>query len=543
MALAMAYDPKAERRPLLALLAWAALLFSCGVWWGLPNSFTWAGDELNPSTWPQALDPRTPGLWDARYPPLQFALLQGISWPLRAAAEHGVEQPTKAELNVQLIYLSRGVSLVMALITLWFLYRAAREIQEPRAALWSVFILASVAPYVYYAKMANLDVPYVMWFTLSLWMFLRILKEHRLRDYVLFAAAAAAAVCTKDQAYGLYTLAPIPIAVSLWRRDYRGRENGPWGGIWRTLVDRRIWVAAGTAVVLFVVFQNLIFDFHRFQVHLRLLRGPMSENYQDYEGNVGGQMELLRTFLGLVGFSLNPVLSVACLAGLVMTFWRGRLATVAESAQKIVLLRSSLVLVLSYYFTFLVLILFCYDRYVLPVTVVLALFGGLALGAFTRPTGRWRMARWSLAAAVALYSALYAASVDFRLLADSRYHIEKWVVLHAKEPGSVMAIGRHHHVARFRWVTWERALLDDGEILRRERPEFVVLNLTDLRHPAEEELARRLETGEIDYRLALRYRGTPALDILPVPSEYSSARFINPEMAVYERVGPSRSVP
>lgn len=543
-----AYDSRTERRPLFAVLGWALVLFSCGIWWGLPNDFTWAGDELNPSTWHQAINPATPRGWHARYPPLHFALLEGVSWPLRAAAQHGLSAPTKAQLNVQLIYLSRGVSLVMALATLWLLYRAAREIYGPRSARWSVFILASVAPYVYYAKMANLDAPYVMWFTLSLWMFLRILKTHRLPDYLLFAAAAAAAVCTKDQAYGLYTLAPLPIALSLWRREYRDRAPTLWAGLGRTLVDRRIWAAAITAAVLFAVFQDLLFDFHRFPIHLRLLRGPMSENYQDYDGDPGGQLQLLRTFLGLVGFSLNPLLSVACMVGLAWVLLRRRLGRAAAAAPELDeeasgLLRSAFVLVLSYYVTFLVLILFCYDRYVLPVTVVMALFGGLALGALTRPEGRWRTARRALAAAIALYSMLYAASVDFRLLAESRYDVEEWVAQHAHEPGSVIAIGRHHHIPRFRWVRWERALLDDGEILRRERPEFVVINLTDLRHAAEQDLARRLESGAMGYRLALRHQGTALLDLGPQANANSSQRFINPEMAVYERVGPGAPHP
>lgn len=541
--MAAAYDPRTERRLLIAMLAWAALLFFVGLWWGLPNDFTWAGDELNPSTWHQAIDPATPRGWHARYPPLHFALLQGISWPLRAAAQYGLSAPTKTELNVQLIYLSRGVSLAMALTTLWLLYRAAREIYGPRSALWSVFILASVAPYVYYAKMANLDAPYVMWFTLSLWMFLRILKAHRLRDYLLFAAAAAAAVCTKDQAYGLYTLAPIPIALSLWRHAYRDRARTLWAGLARTLTDHRIWAAAVTAAVLFAVFQDLFFDFHRFPIHLRLLRGPMSENYQDYEGDPLGQYQLLRSFLGLVGFSLNPLLSAACVAGLAwvsLRRWLGRATELGQDldSQASGLLRSAFVLVLSYYVTFLVLILFCYDRYVLPVTVVMALFGGLTLGALTRPGGRSPAARWTAAAAIAAYSMLYAASVDFRLLAESRYAVEEWVAERAHESGSVIAIGRHHHIPRFRWIRWERALLDDGELLRRERPEYVVINLTDLRHVAEHDFATRLESGAMGYRLAWRHQGTPLLDFGPGPNANSSQRFINPEMAVYERVGP-----
>ena len=86
--------PPNERRHLGLLLAYAFVLFACGLWWGLPlgaaaaappnNSFTWTGDELHPSTWGQATNPRALNAWHTRYPPMHFALLQAGSWPLRA---------------------------------------------------------------------------------------------------------------------------------------------------------------------------------------------------------------------------------------------------------------------------------------------------------------------------------------------------------------------------------------------------------------------------------------------------------------------------
>ena len=520
--------PGPERRRLGLLIAWAAVLFSCGLWWGLPNDFTWAGDELHPSTWPQAINPRTINGWHTRYPPLHFALLQGLSAPLRFAAGHQWFD-SKHLLTVLMVF-SRLTSLAMALVTLWLLYRAAREVLDERAALWTVFILASVAPYVYYAKMANLDAPYVMWFTLSLWMFLRILREHRMRDYVVFAAAAAAAVCTKDQAYGLYSLAPLPILISLWQRDYREQRYG----LLRAALDRRLWAAALTAGVLFVFFQDLLFDPRRFLLHIRLLRGPMSENYQDYAGTPLGQWDLLKSLAGLLRFALNPALFAVCLAGLGWTIWRLRSRTAGDDTRR---LAATGMILVSYYATFLVLILFCYDRYVLPMTVVLALFGGAALGALTRPDGRLRGPRLALAAAIAAYSVLYAATVDFRLLAETRYQVEDWVAAHAQHPETVIAIGRHHHIARFRWVRWERALENDGKAIRNWQPEMITVNLTDLRAPEEIAFVERLTNGELGYKLAVQLQGKPLVDLIPGNPD-SSQRFINPEVAIFQRVAP-----
>ncbi|MDP9122088.1 MAG: glycosyltransferase family 39 protein, partial [Acidobacteriota bacterium] len=236
--------PPASRWPLCALLAWALVLFGTGITWGMPSWVGWAGDELHPTSWTKAISPETPNGWHARYPPLQFALLSALSFPVRWLTGHGMLKLGEPDLIVLLTYMGRLVSLVMALSTVYLLYLTGHRIYGRRGALFAAFIAVSVAPYVYYAKMANLDAPYICWFVLSLLFYVRLLGEHRLRDYVGFALAAAAAVCTKDQAYGLYMLAPLPIVLALYRRFYRGR--GPILGPLRALADRRM-LAAGAA--------------------------------------------------------------------------------------------------------------------------------------------------------------------------------------------------------------------------------------------------------------------------------------------------------
>jgi len=180
------------------LLLLALVLFGCGIWWGLPGRFGWAGDELHPTSWGEAISWKAPTNqheWHLRYPPLHFAVLQGTSLPLRWLINHGylfAGDTTGIARLTALIYFGRFISLIMALATLVVLYRVGREIYDHRSALFTVLITMCIAPYVYYAKMGNLDVPYVLWFALSLLFYVRILKQHRLRDYVLFAAAAAA---------------------------------------------------------------------------------------------------------------------------------------------------------------------------------------------------------------------------------------------------------------------------------------------------------------------------------------------------------------
>jgi hypothetical protein len=521
------------------LLLLALALFTCGIWWGLPGRWGWAGDELHPTSWPQAISTDAPTVrsaWHLRYPPLHFAVLQGVSWPLRWLIDRGTLLIDDDTAMSWLIYLGRFVSLAMAMGTVVLVYRVGCEVYDRRSALFAVLTTICTVPMVYYSKMGNLDAPYVFWFTLSLLFYVRILKQHRLRDYVLFAAAAAAAVCTKDQAYGLYTLAPLPILISLYHDSYRDR--GPVRGIARALVDRRLLLAAVTAAVGFAVFQELVLNPQRFAVHVQLLVGPMSKNYEDYSDTPVGHLALLSLVLRQVAFVLDPLLAAVCALGIGITGWR--LATRRAGAEDW-LLGGLFVLVLSYYVTFLNLILFSYDRYLLPVAVVLAFFGGRALGLITRPEAGWLRVRQAAVAAGFAYALLYAASVDTRLLADSRYYVEDWVEAHAPKPVSVAAVGRKKHIPRFHWIPWEKVVHTQGGIIQRQRPQFLTVNVTDLRRPEEIDIYQQLATGELGYRLVLLYQGRPLFDLLTADGDVgSSQRFINPEVALFQRVDDDR---
>jgi hypothetical protein len=244
-----------------------------------------------------------------------------------------------------------------------------------------------------------------------------------------------------------------------------------------------------------------------------------------------------------VPFVLDPLLAAVCALGLGVTGWR--IATRRAGAEDW-LLGSLFVLVVSYYVTFLNLILFSYDRYLLPVAVLLAFFGGRALGLITRPDVRWLRLRQAAVAAGFVYALLYAASVDTRLLADSRYYVEDWVAAHAPKPVSVAAVGRKKHIPRFPWIPWEKVVHTQGGILERQQPQFLTVTVSDLRHAEEVDIYQKLATGELGYRLVFLYQGHPLFDLLDVDGVGSSQRFINPEVALFQRLGdnpPAGGVP
>jgi len=536
---------------LAALLAGSAALFAVGLTWGLPSWHGWAGDELHPESWQRAITPETHSGWHARYPPGHFYVLHALSWPIRRAIEAGVVDAGAWTRNHWLTVFARLVSLAMALLTLAVVYRLGRYLAGRRSGLFAAAVVALTAPYVYYAKTANLEAPYLLWLSLSLLFYVRLLEAPRLRDALWFGVFTAAAVATKDQAYALYALAPLPLLASLAARQSAATRLGR---LLRAVVDRRFLAAGASALLFYAVFQNVFTNRVRFLHHVDLLLGPMSGPYREFGRGLGDQLALAWRFFLQVVFALDPLLFAACAGGVAwvaVRAWRQRRAADTDAGaalrgarREAWLLGSLLLLTLSYYFALVAVIGFTFDRYVLPVCLILALAGGrffslLAERAAAAGPGRRRLVA-AATTAVLVYAFFYAASVDARMLADSRYLVEAYVAQRMAEPAAgerrpAVAVGRIKHVPRFRRLDWSRIHRSDGWVLVRQRPHFVAINLTDLRSPREQAFVARMDRGELGYRRVLTHEGDPAFNLLWFGDIGTSQRFINPEIALWER--------
>jgi hypothetical protein len=241
-------------------------------------------------------------------------------------------------------------------------------------------MFALVTPFVYYAKTANLDVPYLFWFAVSLVFYLRVLQQLTLRDFIGLAACATLAVCTKDQAYGLFLLMPVAIVERLWRAH---RDAGRRHPLIDALFDRRLLSAAAVALVLFVVLHNLAFNWSGFKDHVQLIIGPASQSYRDFEPSLAGRLALFRLSVHIVLLAWGWPMCLVSVVGLVLAM--------ASPAHRRVALWLALPIV-SYYAGFIDVVLYNYDRFMLPVCLVLSLFGGLALDMFltTNTASAWR---------------------------------------------------------------------------------------------------------------------------------------------------------
>ena len=496
-----------------------------GFTWGLPSE--WAGDELTPTSVMLGLARHFANGWFDRYPPLQFYVLTAAYAPWLWLKASGWATLLPVTEDVLLFGIARLISVAAGAGTLVAIYFCGAQAFGRRAGIWAAAMFGLLTPFVYYAKTANPEVPYIFWFTVSLAFYVRAMRTLALRDIALVFAAAAAAICTKDQAYGLFLSIPFVLAVQFRRAD-------------RRVLDWRLWFGPALGLAIVLAINNLPFNPRGFLGHFHDITGPGSRAYRAFAPTLSGQLSLLRLTMMLDQRSWGWPFFVLTIAGLALA--------VQDRSRRVYALPLVYTAV-TYYVAFIAVILYTYDRYLLPMCVVQALFGGVAL--------EWLAARRAGAIAAALfgYTALYALTVDVLMWRDSRYVAERWLAVHA---------GRGQLVATvFPLVTEPRlqafATVDIGSIenLRRWDPDYFVLNADYARAvPVDTPpgaLVDALRRDTLGYELVFRYRSPAPWRWLPAAHAdlvgprtgmpvVSFLRDINPTIEIYGRATPARPV-
>ena len=509
----------------LGLNAWA-------IDWGLPSPSGWAPDELLPSAVLEGMSRHFGGGWHDKYPPFHYYLLSVLYAPVLMADGLRPGAPVPPEAYHRLFLIGRGLSLLMAAGTLVLVYRCGRELGDGRAGLLAAAITALMAPFVFYAKLANLEVPYLFWWALSLLFLLKVLERHRRRDYLLLAATAVLAVTTKDQAYGLYVLTVPLVAWARYRHDRRERGTGRPA---HALLNADTLLAGVVAAALFLAIHNLAGNPEGFRAHLALITGRASRDFREFSNDLGGHAALLASTLRHLAFTLGPPGFVVGLLGL------GEAARRREGRWLVLLVPA-----VSFYVCFLSVVLYVYDRFALPLAMVTALFAGRWLS--QRWNGRgWTGATARGAAVVAIvYGLTRAVGLDLSMTNDARYAAEDWLRTNAGA-GLVGAIGPPEYLPRLLGLN-ARPIGPAIARIEALRPEYVVLN-ADYAARADDASAERalyvgLDAGALGYKEAGRYRYHPPWPLLDTallvertgrePMRTNLGK-VNPEVVVYRR--------
>jgi hypothetical protein len=502
------------RRALAAVVVVSTLLNVAGIAWGLPSA--WAGDEITPKAVLIAASRHFTAGWYDRYPPLHFYVLTLAYAPWLAIDALGWVHLTDPQQVTLLSLFGRGISVAAGAGTVVAVYCCGAATFGRRAGVGAALAIALVPIFVFYAKTANPEVPYVFWFAVSLACYLRALDSGAARDAVLAGVCAVMAICTKDQAYALFLSMPFVLMAR-----------------WRTIMDRRLVLAGGVAACAFVLVQNIPLNASGFVGHVRDITGPGS-NYRMFPPTFAGQWGLLRLTLDLDVRTWGWPLFVASVAGYVIAMSRARMRASA--------LVVSLV-ALTYYAGFIAVVLYDYDRYLLPICVVQALFAGVLLDALVR-----RRAGAAVAAVTVAYSVLYACTVDVLMLRDTRYDAENWLEAHAGRERLVATT--FPDVVNPRTLNFRSVDIHTTGDLAKWDPDFFVLNTDYARaiapHRPEAALVAGLQHETLGYRRVYSHRGGVPWPWLPGghpdlmgprldTKVLSFLRDLSPTIEIYER--------
>ena len=520
-----------------ALLALSVTLLVWGLTWGLPAAgYTWAPDESGPEDVVAVVQPRPVREWPSlgSYPPLYYyETAAPITAFVLADQLQILPRATETWPTAGLIFM-RATTVLMALGTLVAVAACAAEAAGATAAAGAALALLLTPLFVYYGKTANVDVPYLLWLSMALLAFVRIITRNRMRDYLLLGAAAAAAVGTKDQAYGFFVL--VPVAIVVIHAQHRAREGHPAAWM-QLLTERRLWYAGVLSIAVYAAIYNMAFNWRGFVEHIRLVRG-FGEAARDFPATLDGQVRLIGHTVMLLRWNMGWPLLLLAIGGIVQAVRR------REDRWLLWLLMPAA----SYYLFFVAVGGVVYDRHLIGVMAILAVFAGVAGGQLWRAPRRV-LGRGLVLMAV-LYSLTYAGSINVMMTRDARYAAEAWIDRNIPVDTPVGMLVPILYAPRL----GARPRVELGATLSSITEaglDFVVVNTryaTRFESSATgREALAALADGSLGYREVFRYRGQlpvwATLQYEPAvrarhESAFSNLDKINPEIVIYRR-GPA----
>ena len=448
-----------RRSPYGWILLAALALRLAGLAWGLPASDGWDDDGVAPRNFlVGVVQTYQPGGFFA-YPPLHMLILMLLTLPGSVLAILQAPSLTPHDVIqtfIQVPYMTgfavvaRSVSVIMSLATIYLIGRMTELAAGRRAGLFAAAACALNAILTYYSQVSNLDVPYMFWAVLSIFLWMRLIAEHDVTRIRGACLCAAAAVATKDQAYAVF-LFSIPAALGLWfalDRWPRAHARG---------IAARIAAWSLAALLGLLAIDGALTNPEGFLRRVAFLAGPASLDYAQYGAGPRGWLALMTD--ACAGFSRAWPVEVAALAafGFCLQFanWFRSAASAgadgSSRAARSVALALPLLAAMSFTLAFNLVALRSENRFLLPQSVFLAVPIGLGAEYLTRCAGR-PVAAWAgkaLAGLLALMALRLSLSIDAAMIDDPRYDAERWMAQHVRPGETIEALGLNAFLPRF----------------------------------------------------------------------------------------------
>jgi hypothetical protein len=386
----------------------------------------WAPDEIKPVDVIDATRQSFSGGWYHLYPPVMFYVFAVIHAPFEWLAASGWLALTDAPTYATLHTLDRAATLVFGVASCAGVALLCHRVAGAAAARWAPYALAGVPLFAFYSKTTNVDMAYTFWVIAAMLAFTEAVSLRRVRHHVALSLAAAAAIASKDQAYGYFVGPALWLVWSAWRAS----SGRPTLQRWRAVAgDPPLWAGLVTCLVAYAFASGVLWNVDGVRAHVAFLTGQASAPFRMFPNTPTGVVELLAWTARILAQALGPLVTVASLAGII----------VAANQASVDALRL-LVFPASYVLTFIGLVGYVYDRFLLAVLPCAALFAAIAIArGLSLVPGI--AARRVVAAVLAVALLTPAVVLDHRLATDSRFEAERWMATHVTDDPLVLGVG------------------------------------------------------------------------------------------------------
>ena len=473
--------------------------------------------------------------WYVAYPLFHYLVLGVVYIPYIAFAKftgklgipsgefpYGFSDPVRslATLNI----LGHAVTVLMGAVTIMAVFVLARRLFGTRAGLLAAALALCSAPFMFYARTGNLDVPALCWTMLCFVVLERCWSDGLTTGNAAACGAfAALAVATKDQSYGLVLVPLIALLV------HALRTHGPATASAKV---RPALVLVGSGVIVFLVASGIVIRPDRFVRHLQYI-----VNFRDTFTNVRfqtaltvmrepggwGRLLLLGDVLRATATAVGLPVVVMGLAGFVV-LWRSvpAMRWIVGAIAGFLLLVIAPIQHMQY-------------RYALAPAVLLSLSAvALTFRLTTRPVLRGAMAVVLFAPALA-----GGAEVTHAMMTDARRPASEWLSQHVVPGDTLGYFGRPHQLPYLAaGVRVEQLQLGEAETrLNAVRPRWVVVAPDFFADPLRNRsiflpLAayEGLHDGSLGWNLVARFESR---GLLGRPLPYLP--YVNPVVQVFQR--------
>lgn len=487
-------DDRADWRLAVSLCVLAACAVP-GVMWGLPaEGDGWAPDEVSAPDLLGGLSLGFRAPWASLYPPLAYYVWTPLAIILQTVGEpHGLAPKT----NPGAMHLHLAMRLVTVLLGAGVLastYLLVRQWFGRAEALTAVWLAGLGVCFLYYAKTANVEVPYLYGLMLTFVCFGGFVRTGAVTYLPWLAAMGTLAVCTKDQAAGyLVMMLPSLPLIGAWHAGGGVVDSASL----RRVLWRREW-GISAALVLGIVVLSYQASWETMAAHLATVQAgrypPM------VEATVWGQLRLLGMSAELLAFMAGPPVFICGLAGVVL----------AASCRQWTWLLVLLLPVASYLLGFIAVIRYTYDRFLLAIAVLAACAAAPIVVRVWR-TDRYRLAGRGAVVVGALWLTGHAMTVPLLMRMDSRYVVEDYLADHGDASRLVGLLSAAQYLPRLdEQPAFDFGLVPSLEAIRAVDAGLLLVNTSYAERftarPESAAVLQALRDGSLGYERTMAHR-------------------------------------